>query len=95
MPKNKENNNRIYFISGSCIFLDDFETVFFEKYGITDSTVELMIRLKFWRYNVKEFDSRIEELKKIKSNKWRILLKSETNEKTVVLNEKLKRLVIK
>lgn len=91
MPKNKENNNRIYFISGSCIFLDDFETVFFEKYGF----VELMIRLKFWRYNVKEFDSRIEELKKIKSNKWRVLLKSETNEKTVVLNEKLKRLVIK
>ncbi len=91
MPKNKENNNRIYFISGSCIFLDDFETVFFEKYGF----VELMIRLKFWLYNVKKFDSRIEELKKIKSNKWRVLLKSETNEKTVVLNEKLKRLVIK
>jgi len=91
VPKNKENNNRIYFISGSCIFLDDFETVFFEKYGF----VELMIRLKFWLYNVKKFDSRIEELKKIKSNKWRVLLKSETNEKTVVLNEKLKRLVIK
>lgn len=91
MPKNKENNNRIYFISGSSIFLDDFETVFFEKYGF----VELMIRLKFWLYNVKKFDSRIEELKKIKSNKWRVLLKSETNEKTVVLNEKLKRLVIK
>ncbi|GAA0876028.1 hypothetical protein GCM10009118_24380 [Wandonia haliotis] len=92
--KDYTNTTRIYFISGSCIFLDDFETVFFDKYGITDSTVEFMIKLLFWRTNLYESDDRIIELKKIRSKKWKLLLKDEITEKSVKLNKKRRNLKI-
>lgn len=93
IEKDYANSNRIYFISGSCVFLDDFETVLFEKYGITDSIVQLIIQLKFWRNNLDEIGSKIIEMKKVSSKKWKFLLKGEINKKTVILKKKNKLII--
>lgn len=61
---NNSNTPRVYFLSGKCVFLDQFETVFFEKNEPTKENIETILTLKFWNTTIYQSESNFLYLKR-------------------------------
>lgn len=80
------NDPVVYFISGNCVILDQFEKLLFANQLINDKSLESFFQLKFWNSDIRKQGSRMSKLIRIRKNKFRILLKD--SEKSLIIRLK-------